>query len=87
MQLILLKQWMRFKVGHIFPKMQDGVANVLIRRGIGKQHDNQNSQSSDVSNGTGQRASNADAGEKAVGNPSKRHSTRRPHHIADSSGT
>lgn len=32
MQVELIKPWNRFRVGHVFANMHDGVANVLIKR-------------------------------------------------------
>jgi len=75
MQVQLLKPWNGFRVGMLFPIMADGVANVLIRRGIAK-HVDGNDKSTDSDKRAGAGTSDAVASEKATRNRKHGHSPR-----------
>ena len=73
MQVRLVKMWNLFPVGYTFAGMADGMANVLIGRGIAEEVKANASQSSDTSDGSSIVPDNAGPVQKALRNRKRRY--------------
>lgn len=65
MQIRLLTMWRLFPVGHVFGGMPDGMANVLIKRGIAEVISNAD-QSDNIDDRANVLPSDASASQKAM---------------------
>ena len=68
MQVQLIRSWRAWRVGHVFTSMPDGMANVLIRRGIGADVATIECPKAEDNSRAGARTGNTNRSKKAVRN-------------------